>query len=119
MAAYIDLNPVRAGICQDPADYRWSSHGEAIGGGRGAAKAQSSLVRALRGHEGRARTPRAWAQGGISKKYRKLLLIDGSEQTDNCSDGRKRTHRKGMDRKMAEKEKARLENEEARDLKDG
>lgn len=33
MAAYIDLNPVRAGMVRDPADYRWSSYGEAIGGG--------------------------------------------------------------------------------------
>ena len=32
IAAYIDLNPVRAGIVKDPADYRWSSYGEAIGG---------------------------------------------------------------------------------------
>lgn len=24
MAAYIDLNPVRAGMVEDPADYRWS-----------------------------------------------------------------------------------------------
>ena len=34
MAAYIDLNPVRAGMVEDPADYRWSSYGEAVGGGR-------------------------------------------------------------------------------------
>jgi REP element-mobilizing transposase RayT len=33
MAAYIDLNPVRAGMVSDPAQYRWSSYGEAIGGG--------------------------------------------------------------------------------------
>ncbi|MEY3895255.1 MAG: hypothetical protein RLZZ214_774 [Verrucomicrobiota bacterium] len=33
MAAYIDLNPVRAGMVRDPADYRWSSYGEAVGGG--------------------------------------------------------------------------------------
>jgi REP element-mobilizing transposase RayT len=99
MAAYIDLNPVRAGICKDPADYRWSSYGEAVDGGRGATKAQSGLVRALRGHEGHAGTSRAWAQGGISKEYRKLLVTNGSEQTEQCSDGRKRTtHRKGMDR---------------------
>ena len=32
MAAYIDLNPVRAGMVADPAEYRWSSYGEAIGG---------------------------------------------------------------------------------------
>lgn len=33
MAAYIDLNPVRAGICEDPKDYRWSNYGEAVAGG--------------------------------------------------------------------------------------
>ncbi len=32
MAAYIDLNPVRAGLVQDPKDYRWSGYGEANGG---------------------------------------------------------------------------------------
>lgn len=34
MAAYIDLNPVRAKICDDPKDYRWSSYGEAVAGGK-------------------------------------------------------------------------------------
>ncbi len=29
MAAYIDLNPVRAGICKDPKDYRWCGYAEA------------------------------------------------------------------------------------------
>jgi putative transposase len=29
--AYIDLNPVRAGITADPADYRWSTHRHYIG----------------------------------------------------------------------------------------
>jgi hypothetical protein len=33
MAAYIDLNPVPTGMVEDPADYRWSSYGEAVGGG--------------------------------------------------------------------------------------
>lgn len=28
---YIDLNPVRAGLVQDPRDYPWSSYGHAIG----------------------------------------------------------------------------------------
>jgi hypothetical protein len=32
MAAYIDLNPVRAGIVSDPKDYRWSGYGEACAG---------------------------------------------------------------------------------------
>jgi len=35
VAAYIDLNPVRAGVVKDPKDYRWSGYAEALGrGGR-------------------------------------------------------------------------------------
>jgi hypothetical protein len=30
MAAYIDLSPVRAGLVDDPADYRWCGYGEAM-----------------------------------------------------------------------------------------
>jgi putative transposase len=29
--AYLDLNPVRAGIAEDPRDYPWSSHGHYVG----------------------------------------------------------------------------------------
>ena len=36
MASYIDLNPVRAGIVKDPADYRWSGYGEAVAGKKAA-----------------------------------------------------------------------------------
>ena len=32
MAAYIDLNPVRAGMVGDPADYTYSGYGEAVAG---------------------------------------------------------------------------------------
>jgi REP element-mobilizing transposase RayT len=32
VAAYIDLNPVRAHLVSDPGEYRWSSYTEAIGG---------------------------------------------------------------------------------------
>jgi REP element-mobilizing transposase RayT len=48
ISAYIDLNPVRAGMVEDPADYRWSSYGEAIGGGKkgNGKKAREGLVRA-------------------------------------------------------------------------
>lgn len=33
VAAYIDLNAVRAGYCSDPKDYRFCGYGEACGGG--------------------------------------------------------------------------------------
>ncbi len=48
MAAYIDLNPVRAGMVKDPADYRWCSYGEAVGGGAkgNGKKAREGLIRA-------------------------------------------------------------------------
>lgn len=48
MAAYIDLNPVRARMVSDPAEYRWSSYGEAIGGGTkgNGKKARMGLMRA-------------------------------------------------------------------------
>lgn len=32
VAAYIDLNAVRAGLCQDPKDYRFCGYGEAVAG---------------------------------------------------------------------------------------
>lgn len=49
MAAYIDLNPVRAGMVTDPAEYRWSSYGEAVGGGKkgNGKKAREGLVRII------------------------------------------------------------------------
>ncbi|MDA3924974.1 MAG: transposase [Kiritimatiellae bacterium] len=33
VAAYIDLNPVRAGVVKDPKDYRWSGYAEAVAKG--------------------------------------------------------------------------------------
>ena len=81
MAAYIDLNPVRAGMVADPADYRWSSYGEAMGGGpKGdGKKARAGLVRALMAHKGWEADARHWA-GRVSKEYRMILLEDGEEQ---------------------------------------
>ena len=45
-AAYIDLNPVRAGIVEDPKDYRWSGYGDAVGG---STEAREGIVEAVRG----------------------------------------------------------------------
>lgn len=44
VAAYIDLNPVRAGIVEDPADYRFSGYGEAMGGQAEAQRGLASVV---------------------------------------------------------------------------
>jgi hypothetical protein len=44
MAAYIDLNPVRAGLVRDAADYPWCGYGEAKAGTR---KAQRGICRVV------------------------------------------------------------------------
>jgi putative transposase len=44
MAAYIDLNPVRARLVDDPADYVWSGYGEAM---RGNVRAQEGLAKVV------------------------------------------------------------------------
>ena len=41
MAAYIDLNPVRAGLVEDPKDYRWCGYAEAVAGSE---RARQGLV---------------------------------------------------------------------------
>jgi REP element-mobilizing transposase RayT len=73
MAAYIDLNPVRAGMVSDPAEYRWSSYGEAIGGGAkgNGKKAREGLVRACMAHKGGGFEAEKWYD--VAKFYRKLL----------------------------------------------
>jgi REP element-mobilizing transposase RayT len=73
MAAYIDLNPVRAGMVTDPADYHWSSYGEAIGEGKkgNSKKAREGLVRACMSHRGVEFDATKWSE--VAKTYRKLL----------------------------------------------
>ncbi len=44
VAAYIDLNPVRAGLISDPAEYRYCGYGEAMGGSKRARRGISSLT---------------------------------------------------------------------------
>ena len=121
MAAYIDLNPVRAGICKMPEDYRWCSYGEAVGGGKGANIARSGLVRALYGHEGRVGTPRGWAQGGVAREYRRILVTEGIEEARERGRGKdgKRIRvvtRKGRSREEGEKELSDLRGEGSHDL---
>jgi hypothetical protein len=120
MAAYIDLNPVRAGIVTDPAAYRWSSYGEAMGGGaRGnGKKARAGLVRALWAHKGGsgagggAADATYWNQG-VAREYRMLLLEEGVEQlsetVSQTGEREIKVKRKGVKREAAVDELAQLE----------
>lgn len=111
MAAYIDLNPVRAGLVTDPADYRWSSYGVAIGGGaKGNGKtARAGLVRAWGAHTGMVADAALWS-GQVSRAYRKMLMAHAVEKTsENIGrDGslERKTMRKGIAKEQAAKESA-------------
>ena len=73
MAAYIDLNPVRAGIVADPAVYRWSSYGEAVGSGNkgNGKKAREGLVRACMSHHGAGFEAEKWKE--VARIYRRAM----------------------------------------------
>lgn len=44
MAAYIALNPVRAGMVEDPKDHRWCGYAEAMGGSRRALQGLRAVI---------------------------------------------------------------------------
>jgi hypothetical protein len=62
VAAYVDLNPVRAGLVTDPKDYRWCGYGEAIWGSEVARRGLATFHRST-----------DWAE--VGREYRKVLLV--------------------------------------------
>jgi REP element-mobilizing transposase RayT len=119
MAAYIDLNPVRAGAVEEPAAYRWSSYGEAIGGGvKGHGRtARAGLVRAWGAHRGMPADAGLWSKE-VAKAYRRMLMGGAVERSEErlTRDGQvvKKVLRKGM-RKEGE-EPGRMPNAAAGDI---
>ena len=83
ISAYIDLNPVRAGMVSDPADYRWSSYGEAVGGGAkgNGKKAREGLVRACMSHKGIGFEAEKWRE--VSRIYRRAMGMALGRKTSN------------------------------------
>jgi hypothetical protein len=91
VAAYIDLNPVRAGIVADPKDYRWSSYGEAVCGDRVAVSGIMSL----------------WGEGKVlSLRSHRVLLYDEGSEERVPQEGEK-SNRQGIDVKKVWEERAR------------
>ncbi|MBL9129285.1 MAG: transposase [Verrucomicrobiales bacterium] len=82
MAAYIDLNPVRAGLAKDPKDYRWCGYAEAMAGRKRARAGIQFLATTLRqGHE----EPVARSM----ETYREHLFLEGDERRQTLGpDGR-------------------------------
>ena len=96
IAAYIDLNPVRAGIVGDPKDYHWSGYAEAVGGEKTARKGLGAILERTGFGVNRRVT---WRNTG--PRYRVLLYGHGEERDADERSGR--GGRTGMAREEAEK----------------
>ena len=78
VAMYIDLNPVRAGLVKDPADYRFCGYAEAAAD---QPEARHGLLNAWLPPDEAARIVKqdglAKAWDGVSGQYRRSLLLEG------------------------------------------
>jgi putative transposase len=74
VAAYIELNPVRAGLCADPKDYRYCGYAEALA--KGSVLARQG-IRTILGQ------PETISWKELSGQYRKYLFIKGSSRSAN------------------------------------
>jgi hypothetical protein len=72
MAAYIDLNPVRAGIVEDPEQYRWCGYAQAVGGWKLAREGLRIAIQARLGQE--------LPMSKVMPAYRKYLFEEGMER---------------------------------------
>lgn len=75
MAAYIELNPVRAGLVKDPMHYRWCSYAEAVAGKKAARAGLIRLHARTRAWQGRASR---WKD--VADAYRVHLFGKGERQ---------------------------------------
>ena len=78
MAAYIDLNPVRAGMVGDPKDYRWCGYAEAVAGKKEGRLGMSVVVEYLKG---------SGCKGEALFAAYRLWLFGLGEETGEAEDG--------------------------------
>jgi len=100
VGAYIDLNPVRAGMVEDPKDYRWCGYAEALAGEKRARQGVRMLFNEYVGESHGDNMGAEFAAGPWDKlaaEYRKILYWDGAE-----SDRDERKGRAGISRGKVE-----------------
>ncbi|MDF1861866.1 MAG: transposase [Verrucomicrobiales bacterium] len=99
VAAYIDLNPVRAGLVQNPEDYRWCGYAEAVSGSRGAKQARSGLGTILSESLQDSDFRSDWRR--TQNRYRLFLYDQGIERSANQETGE--PARRGFSEETVEK----------------
>jgi len=97
MAAYIELNPVRAGLVSDPKDYRWCGYAEAVAGKKRARLNLVAMHRLTRAWQGRSLS---WGEVGAA--YRVHLFGKGERRPGDGRTGR--GARPGLDPDVVEEE---------------
>lgn len=91
MAAYIDLNPVRANLVDDPQDYRWCGYAEAMAGKR---RAKEGLRVVVAGAQQVG--PEQIAMSEVLPTYR--VWVEGQGEENEGTDAAGRPLRKGFSR---------------------
>jgi len=97
MAAYIDLNPVRAGLVNAPSEYDWCGYGEAKGGSR---RAKRGICKVL------GLPQDSWESRALSR-YRCFLYEEGTTVEANApekGDGSRRGFGKAQPAKVRDEE---------------
>ena len=87
ISAYIDLNPVRAGIVSKPEDYRWCAYAEACSGTRGAKMARSGLGQMLSEALQEPDFKHDWRR--TAARYRMFLYEEGQELASDPERGKR------------------------------
>jgi len=85
VAAYIELNPIRARLVDDPKDYRWCGYAEAVAGKTLARQRLSRLHNRTRAWQGRGRRPAHWQD--IAAAYRIHLFGHGERRPGDARTG--------------------------------
>ena len=95
MAAYIDLNPVRAGMVKRAEEYRWCGYAEAVAGG---SAARAGVERVMATYERmRGGASPTYDRASFMKEYRMILFFDGEErEREDAVTGRTEIARRGF-----------------------
>jgi REP element-mobilizing transposase RayT len=101
VAAYIDLNPIRAGLVEKPEDYRWCSYAEALAGKAAARIGIERVMSEFEEFGGGRREAKSWRQ--VIAEYRVILFTDGEERLrEKEGTGEVEVARKGASQATAE-----------------
>ena len=105
MSAYIDLNPLRAGMVKDPKDYRWCSYAEAVAGGQ---LARNGIMRVLSKLDSDTAFD-GWAGAkdishydwrSVAGRYRLIIFEDGASFGESAANAqRTKKQRRGISEK--------------------